>query len=416
MKIKKTIAAIAAATMVFTALPMAAFAVDEPPAAGTVDEGASGTVEKGKVVDGKQEYTVAISSGEGEAELGAVDGRKNYHVVIPMEDLTTGWKFDASSQYQYDYDDATAEQKAFNISNGELKLWLPITSNYCNVVLTGPNGEKKNILISTVNGSAAEKPPAAHTLSDWKSDGVSHWKECTEVGCTSGGMVNAGVHTYTDGKCSVCGKVDPATIVSSSSSSTAVASTGASVDTPAASAADVKTASKAEVKVDASATKVTPAMVTAFANNAKTKTLTLEYGSTVKVAVAKDDLKDAAKANLDFSVSGKKILSDAAIKSNKTLANAAAIAQMNFVQEGKFNGIDKVTVKNRVGAKFVGQKATVYEYVDGKLVKVAETKVGGSGLVSFKIDHFGKYVIVVEPAAKGATQTSGVAGAAADAK
>ncbi|MDE5575845.1 MAG: hypothetical protein K2J11_00465 [Oscillospiraceae bacterium] len=136
-------------------------------------------------------------------------------------------------------------------------------------------------------------------------------------------------------------------------------------------------------------------MMTAFTKNKKAKTLTLDYGTKMKVVVSKSDVKDAAKADLDFSVTGKNFISSKSINKNKTLSKAEKVVQMKFVNDGKIKGIEKVTINRRVGKSYAGQKAVVYEYTDGKLVKIATVKVNKNGYVSFKTDHLGKFVIAV---------------------
>ena len=133
-------------------------------------------------------------------------------------------------------------------------------------------------------------------------------------------------------------------------------------------------------------------MVTAFTKNKNAKTLTLQYSSSLKIAIDKGDISNSA-ANLDFSVSVKSFLPASAIKK---LDSAEKIVQINFAGAGELNGVDKVTIKSRVGAKYCGQTAVVYEYVNGKLVKIGTGKINAAGIINFKTDHFSQFVIAVE--------------------
>lgn len=325
----------------------------------------------------------------------------------------------------------TAVSVANHDTNGEDEA-----CSVCGVAKDGGSGT------APADGSdtAAEAPSAptpAHVHSagtTWLKDETNHWKlVCTKADCELKGqegnitakaahtMVWTGTGATQTGACSVCGQEatrenpdyvaptepepepepEPAPSTSGNTSSGSTSSVSSAASTPAVttvvSAAQVATSTKPNVTVNAAETKVTTAMVTAFTSNKKAETLTLDYGSKVKVAIDKKDVKAAASvAKLDFSTTNKNFISTAAVKKNATLAKAEKVVQMNFTSTGKLEGVDKVTVKNRVGAKYAGQKATVYEYVNGKLVKVARVTVGGSGLVNFKIDHFGQYVIVVE--------------------
>ena len=131
-------------------------------------------------------------------------------------------------------------------------------------------------------------------------------------------------------------------------------------------------------------------MVAAFTKNKNAKTLTLNYSSVLKVSVAKEDINGAAALN--FSISSRNFLSAKDI--NKL--DASKVVQLDFAGEGKLDGVDKVSVKYRVGAKFIGQTVNVYEYVNGKLVKVGTGKVNAAGIVKFNTDHYGQFVLAVE--------------------
>ena len=111
----------------------------------------------------------------------------------------------------------------------------------------------------------------------------------------------------------------------------------------------------------------------------------------MKVAIAKADISDAS-ANLDFSVSGEKFLSSSQVKK----LGAEKVVQLDFVSTGKLDGVDKATIKSSVGMGYVGKTVTVYEMVNGKLVKVGVAKVNGAGIVKFDTDHLGQFVLAVK--------------------
>ena len=181
----------------------------------------------------------------------------------------------------------------------------------------------------------------------------------------------------------------PSLTPGSSSSSEA---TGETVSSP----AQVSASRNPSLTVDAASTPVSTAMVEAFVKNDSAKTMTLSYGTALKIAVDKDDISDAEAANLDFSVSGKNFLDVDTIEENEILSEATKIVQIDFVSEGKIDGVDKVTVKSKVGVKLAGKTVTVFEYVNGKLVKLGTGEVTASGYVKFNTDHFGQFVIAVE--------------------
>lgn len=169
-------------------------------------------------------------------------------------------------------------------------------------------------------------------------------------------------------------------------------------DTPATSAeaaAQVSQSKKAVVVVDASQTGVTEDLVKAFADNKKAKTLTAKVSSSLKIKIDKEDISGEV-SDLDFSVSGKDFISAEAIADSAALKDSAKVVQLDFVSDGDFGGVDSVTVKAKVDLKLRGKTAVVYEYANGKLVKVAEGKVTVSGNVEFNADHFGQYVIAVK--------------------
>lgn len=158
---------------------------------------------------------------------------------------------------------------------------------------------------------------------------------------------------------------------------------------------DVAASRTPDLTVNAAESGVSADIVTAFANNKAAKTLTLKYSSTLKVAIAKEDISDAA-ADIDFSVSGKNFLNTKTIQKNKALNNATKIVQLDFVSTGKLDGVDKATIKSSVGMGYVGKTVTVYEMVNGKLVKVGVAQVNGAGVVKFDTDHLGQFVLAVK--------------------
>ena len=175
-----------------------------------------------------------------------------------------------------------------------------------------------------------------------------------------------------------------------SSSSTGTASV-TTVSTP----VQIAASKNSNITVNAAETDVTPAMLKVFTKNRAAKTMTLSCSSKLKIVINKSNISGTS-ANLDFSLSGKKFLPSKLIRNNKTLNRAEKIFQLDFTNNGDFGGVDKVTVKYRAGTKFSGKKVTVYEYVNGKLVKIGTGKVSGSGLVNFNTDHYGQVVIAVE--------------------
>lgn len=132
-------------------------------------------------------------------------------------------------------------------------------------------------------------------------------------------------------------------------------------------------------------------MVKAFVKNKSAKTLTLSYSTSLKVVINKKDITDKS-ADFNYSIRVKNFLSSKDIKKLK----AEKTVQIDFAGKGKLDGVDKVTIKYRVGTKLAGKKVTVYEYKNGKLVKIAKGKVSASGFASFKTDHYGQFVIAVE--------------------
>ena len=178
------------------------------------------------------------------------------------------------------------------------------------------------------------------------------------------------------------GSASVGVVTGASSSSEAV-----TVSTP----AQVAATRNPNLTVNAGEAPVSSDMLTAFVKNDDAKTLTLSYSSTLKIAVDKDDVSDTS-ADLDISVSTNGFLSAKEIKK----LDATKVVQIDLEGEGKIEGVDKVVVKYRVGAKLAGKEVTVYEYVNGKLVKIGTGKVTANGFVNFKTDHYGQFVIAVE--------------------
>ena len=169
------------------------------------------------------------------------------------------------------------------------------------------------------------------------------------------------------------------------------ASSSEAAEQVAESSKDVAASRKPDITVNAAESGVSSDIVAAFTSNKSAKTLTLKYSSTLKVAIAKADISDAS-ANLDFSVSGEKFLSSSQVKK----LGAEKVVQLDFVSTGKLDGVDKATIKSSVGMGYVGKTVTVYEMVNGKLVKVGVAKVNGAGIVKFDTDHLGQFVLAVK--------------------
>ena len=174
-------------------------------------------------------------------------------------------------------------------------------------------------------------------------------------------------------------------------------SAAAAVSVPATEAetvAALKTTASSSLTISAPAEGITADILTALTSSKNTKNLTVKYGTSMKVVISKDDVKGAA-AKLDFT-KGANFLSAKAIAGASQLKSSEKVVQLNFAKEGDFGGVSKVKIRSYVSNKMVGKTAVVYEYVNGKLVKVAETKVAASGNVSFNITHYGQYIIAVE--------------------
>lgn len=385
----------------------------------------------------------------GQPENGAADARENYYIVIPVAGIDASWTFGAGSQYGYD----KSSHHEWNIAKDALKLWLPITDGgECTVVLA-KGSETKTIVIKTKNGvpvvttpTNAEKLAAAKSElatalsaaeSGWDFKGktldeiksvVDSWFESQSFNFAGNVTIvyndvdegggrwigfaivfgDAADYSFGIWKDVTAATVTPAPtptpapvpvpVITGDSGVPAVVVSYTPAATTVTSTSQIASSSKSNISINAKETKLTTKMVNAFVKNSKAKTLTLNYGTKVKIAIAKKDVKAAAAvAKMDFSATTK-TPSDAVKKEAAALTKGkiAKVTQMNFKSTAKFDGVSKVTVQNRVGGQYAGQKAVVYEIVDGKLVKVATAKVGGSGLVSFKISHFGQYVIAVE--------------------
>ena len=437
---------------------------DEPVTTPTLTLGGSGTVDSvtggsGSVAVSGTTVTVTLTPADdgtiaGQPENGTEGARQNYHVVIPVTNLSSDWVFADNSQYQFDSND----NRDWNITSGSLKLWLPVESGSCTVVLKNSKTNATfSITVTTVNGSTVvvtpEEPeePAVTEPTDaekaaqafanlesgyftWGFDWVdvndqNHLNTITEqlntyadvegaevslVNYTAGenGMVTftikvkVGDEEVTRDVTLQCkapeAPVVPDTPVTIPDPIIYVPGTGASVSVSSeaisnavSSSAQITASRKADITVNAAETDVTPQMVEAFVKNKNSKTLTLQYSSALKVSVNKSDINDA-DANLDFSVSGEKFLSSKTVKNNKTLKNASKIIQIDFVNKGDLEGVDKVTIKSKAGIGYAGKTVTIYEYVNGKLVKAGVAKVNGAGLVKFDTDHLGQFVIAVQ--------------------
>lgn len=258
---------------------------------------------------------------------------------------------------------------------------------------------------------------------------------CTLCGDTTEEELDMIAHTYVDGTCSVCGAeensddTDPtpapaptpgdvtppaddnvtppaadddltppadddsnAVVDDYASTGVTGASSSGAADAPVVSTpAQISATRNPVLTVDAAETPVSSDMLDAFVKNDDAEILTLSYSSVLKIAIEKDDVNDIS-AGLDLSVNTEGFLSAKEIKK----LDATKVVQIDLEGEGSFDGVDKVTVKYRVGAKLAGKEVTVYEYVNGKLVKIGTGKVTANGFVNFKTDHFGQFVIAVE--------------------
>lgn len=396
MKLRKTIAAIAAVALTVSAMSVAVLAdvsdtdtsaqtvgeqktdkglsraAGDPTVDGISNGTGSATIENGEAgVDKVVNVTLTPSDADtpiaGSPQQGAADGTPNYHVVIPLDGIEDGWTFDTANGSQYDFDEA---EHTYNIDENVLKLWLPITDGgeYTIVIKNSDGTQSKKIVVKTAHGTA----PVASTSSTTEATTTTEATETEEVLPPSAGSLPS--------------------LTPGSGSSSAEAAPADAVSSP----AEISASKNADVTVNAASEPVSAEMVTAFVNNDAAKTMTLSYGSALKVAVNKEDVTDAETANLDFSVSGENFLSSSDIEDNEVLSEATKIVQIDFVSEGKIDGVDKVTVKSKVGVKLAGKTVTVFEYVDGKLVNLGKTEVTASGYVKFKTDHFGQFVLAVE--------------------
>lgn len=422
MKLRKTIAAIAAVALTVSAMSVAVLAdvsdtdVSTPNAQTNENSptaksgGAGATVDSVKDGTGSAEITTdndgntvvnvqltptTGSAAGGQPEDGVADARENYHVVIPVDGLTAaGWSFstDPEDGNQYGYDDT--DHKDWNIADGTLKLWLPVANGgTCKVVVVDESGNKKVIIVNTANGTTVVETTSSATEETTTAEETTAATEETTVSeeTTVPEETTAAEETDPDDDLPPSAGSLPS-LTPGSGSSSAEAAPADAVSSP----AEISASKNADVTVNAASEPVSAEMVTAFVNNDAAKTMTLSYGSALKVAVNKEDVTDAETANLDFSVSGENFLSSSDIEDNEVLSEATKIVQIDFVSEGKIDGVDKVTVKSKVGVKLAGKTVTVFEYVDGKLVNLGKTEVTASGYVKFKTDHFGQFVLAVE--------------------
>lgn len=159
---------------------------------------------------------------------------------------------------------------------------------------------------------------------------------------------------------------------------------------------EISNTSKSNAAIDVSETGVTPDMLTAFSANKRAKTLTAKYSSSFMVKIAKEDVDAENAEALDFSVSGKKFISNKQIANVKALKNSEKIIQLDFSKKGELTGVDKVTVRTRTNIQDDGKTAVIYELVDGKLKKVGVCTIKARGFAEFETDHLGQFVIVVK--------------------
>ncbi|MCH5349188.1 MAG: hypothetical protein J1E40_07685 [Oscillospiraceae bacterium] len=158
-------------------------------------------------------------------------------------------------------------------------------------------------------------------------------------------------------------------------------------------ASAIKKIGKKNITVTADGEGITKDILSAFKSNKKAQSLTVKYSSTLKIEISKDDISGEL-TTLDFT-KGSSFLSAKKISSFQQLKNSEKVIQLNFTNDGNFGGVDKVTVKSYVGSKLSGKTADIYEYKDGKLVRIGSSKINASGFVDFKTDHYGKFVIAI---------------------
>ena len=407
MNVKKTIAAIAAAAITASAMSVAVLADNTPNAgistyavpdrdhSGETEQGVDGVNGTGEIDvttgdDGKINVNVtlkpAVAGGSIEGTLQGGTSTENYHVIINVPGIDSSWSFTSG------YGDDDEHNHGYNFGDGQLKLWLPITEDGTYTIKIGKGEDEKTIVVTTIHGEIVEvtepepepEPEApAETPEEETPEETTPPAEGDDEDLPSEDEEPEDVLPPSAGTL-------PSLVPGSSSSAEAVPAETV------ASPADVSASRNPSLTVDAASTPVSTAMVEAFVKNDSAKTMTLSYGSALKIAVDKDDITDAEAANLDFSVSGKNFLTKSVIAENEVLSTATKIVQIDFVNEGKIDGVDKVTVRSKVGVKLAGKTVTVFEYVNGKLVKLGTSEVTASGYVKFKTDHFGQFVIAVE--------------------
>ncbi|MCM1329281.1 MAG: hypothetical protein NC253_07540 [Ruminococcus sp.] len=423
-----------------------------------LEEGESGSVNVAAKDGATNEYNVTVQLKKGENE--AIDGgrheqdndanRKDYLLEIPIDGIDAAtWSFADGSDYTADLG-----VMSNNVYDGKLGLWLPVgaaNSQKTYKVILKKGDDTIVLNITSTNGTytpapvvteptAEEKVAAAldevqtlidgldysqMTAADAEADlldklsalGYEDIDVTYEFEPDENGNVTVKVYIVSKDDETVeelatkdlkvyvkpvekepedetTTTADPIVYVPGSSTSSG-SSEAAAEPTVEASPAAVSASKDKDVVIEATAP-VTESVLEAFANNKSSETLTLKYSSALKVTINKSDVNGEAAANLDFSLSGKNFLSEKAIAKSAALSEATKVVQLDFVSEGDFGGVDKVTIKNRVGMQYVGQKVTVYEYVDGKLVKLGVAEVNGAGVVKFNIDHFGQFVLAVE--------------------
>ena len=407
MNVKKTIAAIAAAAITASAMSVAVLA-DNTPNAGIstyavpdrdhsgCEAGVDGIKGTGTVTttdgDGVTNVTVTLTPEAADSSIEGTSGQggENYHVVLNVPGIGSGWKFvtGGADGGQYDFDEEGNHE--YNIADNQLKLWLPITADgsYKIVIQNGDNAEtKKVIVVTTKHGTFVVEPEPeapAETPEEETPEETTPPAEGDDEDLPSDddNVTPPADDNDKDNAVVADGSASVGVVTGASSSSEA-----ATVSTP----AQVAATRNPNLTVNAGEASVSSDMLTAFVKNDDAKTLTLSYSSTLKIAVDKDDVSDTS-ADLDISVSTEGFLSAKEIKK----LDATKVVQIDLEGEGKIEGVDKVVVKYRVGAKLAGKEVTVYEYVNGKLVKIGTGKVTANGFVNFKTDHYGQFVIAVE--------------------
>ena len=475
MKLKKTIAAIAAAALTVSAISFAAFADPDDTTAHEHNYTSAITTPATCTTKGVKTFTCQNEEGTCDAktytEEIAIDPTAHTEVTIPAVEATCT-KEGSTEGKKCSACDTVLEPPTTVAKKAHTETAIAAKDPTCTAA--GNTAGSKCSVCNTILTATTVVPATGHTwVDDEDNEGAQKCSVCgvakpaehtheygdytviTEATCTETGVktatctvencgdvkteeIPATGHDYVDGICANCGDeqvvetpepeapaeddnndvtppaegddenlpsdddnvTPPADDDDNNDTVTADGSASVGVVTGASSSSEAVTVStpaqvaatrNPNLTVNAGEASVSSDMLTAFVKNDDAKTLTLSYSSTLKIAVDKDDVSDTS-ADLDISVSTEGFLSAKEIKK----LDATKVVQIDLEGEGSFDGVDKVTVKYRVGAKLAGKEVTVYEYVNGKLVKIGTGNVTANGFVNFKTDHFGQFVIAVE--------------------